>query len=180
MIPLVVGLALLTAGATALVWAERHIGRLFHAIGRRVGARWTRSAEHEAAVIQEDLENVLGEPRRIGVASGIHFAGWIGGGVTVWLAYTLLGGHISPADAIAVEGLLSGALAMAFLVPGALGVQEASYVLIGQAFGMPAELSIGLSLLRRARNIIIGVPALIAWQIAEARALRRTGTEGHA
>lgn len=180
MIPLVIGLLLLVAGASALIWAERHIGRLFHAIGRHVHARWTRRAEHEADVIQRELEAVLNEPRRIGVASGIHFAGWIGGGVAVWLAYTLLGGRISLADAIAIEGLLSGALAVAFLVPGALGVQEAAYVLIGHAFGMPAELSIGLSLLRRARNIIIGVPALIAWQIAEARELRRAGSEERA
>ena len=50
-------------------------------------------------------------------------------------------------------------------------MEEVSYVLIGQVFGVPASLSIGLSLLRRARNIVIGAPALIAWQIVEARRL---------
>jgi uncharacterized membrane protein YbhN (UPF0104 family) len=74
---------------------------------------------------------------------------------------------------MALEGMLSGALAIAFLVPAGIGVQEASYVALGQLFGMPAHLSLSLSLLRRARDIVVGAPALASWQVAEAAALRR-------
>ncbi len=172
-VPLAIGLALLVVGVAALVWAERHSGRLFHAIGRRIAARWAKKAERQAIVIQHDFEHLFSQPRRIGTAAGIHLAGWIGGGVTVWMAYRMLGAHIDVLNAMAIEGLLSGALAVAFLVPGGLGVQEVSYVLIGQIFGMPAHLSIGLSFLRRARDIVIGAPALVAWQVIEARRLRR-------
>jgi putative membrane protein len=176
-LPLALGLALLAAGVAALIWAEKHSARLFQAIGRRIAARWARKAAHEASVIQHDFEYLFSQPRRLGSAACIHFAGWIGGGVTVWMAYRMLGGHIDVAPAMAIEGLLSGALAVAFLVPGGLGVQEASYVLIGQAFGMPAHLSIGLSFLRRARDIVIGAPALLVWQAIEVRQLRRAAAE---
>jgi putative membrane protein len=174
-LPLAIGLALLAAGVPALIWAEKHSARLFQAIGRRIAARWAREAAREASIIQHDFEHLFSQPRRIGSAACIHLAGWAGGGVTVWMAYRMLGGHIDVASAMAVEGLLSGALAVAFLVPGGLGVQEASYVLIGQAFGMPAHLSIGLSFLRRARDILIGAPALLVWQAVEVRQLRRAG-----
>ncbi|HJS87592.1 MAG TPA: lysylphosphatidylglycerol synthase domain-containing protein [Acetobacteraceae bacterium] len=174
-LPLALGLALLAALVAALVWAEKHSARLFHALGRRIAARWARRAARQADVIQHDFEHLFSQPRRIGSAACIHLAGWIGGGVTVWMAYRMLGGQIDVVRAMAIEGLLSGALAVAFLVPGGLGVQEASYVLIGQAFGMPAHLSIGLSFLRRARDIIIGAPALGAWQVMEVRQLRRGG-----
>ncbi len=174
-LPLAIGLALLAAGVAALIWAEKHSGQLFQALGRRIAARWARHAAREATVIQHDFEHLFSQPRRIGSAAGIHLAGWIGGGVTVWVAYRFLGGHIDMLNAMAIEGLLSGALAVAFLVPGGLGVQEASYVLIGQAFGMPPHLSIGLSFLRRARDIVIGAPALGAWQVIELRRMRRGG-----
>ncbi|MBV9116922.1 MAG: flippase-like domain-containing protein [Acetobacteraceae bacterium] len=176
-LPLALGLALLAAGVVALIWAEKHSARLFQAIGRRIAARWAHKAAREASVIQHEFEHLFSQPRRLGTAACIHFAGWIGGGVTVWMAYRMLGGHIDVAPAMAIEGLLSGALAVAFLVPGGLGVQEASYVLIGQAFGMPAHLSIGLSFLRRARDIVIGAPALLVWQAIEVRQLRRAAAE---
>ncbi len=61
-----------------------------------------------------------------------------------------------------------------FLVPGALGVQEAGYVALGHLFGISADISISISLLRRGRDIVIGVPVLLLWQLYEFRQLRRS------
>jgi len=36
---------------------------------------------------------------------------------------------------------------------------------------MPAHISLALSLVRRARDILIGAPALLAWQTLEAKNL---------
>ncbi len=174
-LPVGIGLALIAAGAAALIWAERHSARLFDAVGRGIAARWAHRAERQAVAVQHEVEHLFSQPRRIGAAAAIHLAGWVGGAVTVWMAYRMLGGRIDVVSAMAIEGLLSGALAVAFLVPGGLGVQEASYVLLGRLFGMPAHLSIGLSFLRRARDIVIGAPALVTWQVAEARRLRQSG-----
>lgn len=173
-LPLGVGVGLLVAGVAALVWAERHSGALFHGIGRRVAARFVRSADEQADKVQQEFDDVFGRTRRLGLAAVIHFGGWIAGGIAVWIGYCLLGTRVDMVSAMALEGLLSGALAIAFLVPAGIGVQEVSYVALGRLFGIPAQLSLSLSLLRRARDIAIGAAGLASWQLAEARALRRS------
>ena len=43
---------------------------------------------------------------------------------------------------------------------------------------MPAHMSLGVSLLRRARDIVVGAPALLSWQVTEARRLREGSVMG--
>jgi glycosyltransferase 2 family protein len=62
--------------------------------------------------------------------------------------------------------------AVAFLVPVNAGVQEAGYAGLGAIFGVPPELSLGVSLVRRARDLAVGIPILLLWQTFEARRLR--------
>jgi len=52
-------------------------------------------------------------------------------------------------------------------------VQEAAYALAGPLFGLPPESALALSLAKRARDLAIGVPTLLAWQLGEARQLAR-------
>ena len=75
-------------------------------------------------------------------------------------------------DAMAIEALLSAAAAVAFLVPVNAGVQEAGYAGLGVVFGVPPEVSLGVSLVRRGRDIVVGVPILLLWQFIEMRQLR--------
>jgi len=70
--------------------------------------------------------------------------------------------------------LESAALAIrgaAFLVPGAVGVQEGGYILLGNLLGIPGEMALALSLVRRVRELALGIPGLAAWQLLEARHL---------
>jgi uncharacterized membrane protein YbhN (UPF0104 family) len=55
------------------------------------------------------------------------------------------------------------------MVPVGLGVQEGAYALLGPLFGLPAEAALALSLIKRTRNISIGVPMLLSWQFVEIR-----------
>lgn len=48
-------------------------------------------------------------------------------------------------------------------------VQEGAYALLGPLFGLPVEAALALSLLKRARDITIGVPVLLSWQLVESR-----------
>jgi hypothetical protein len=57
-------------------------------------------------------------------------------------------------------------------VPVNAGVQEAGYAGLGAIFGVPPELSLAVSLVRRARDVVIGVPILLIWQYVEMRRLR--------
>jgi uncharacterized membrane protein YbhN (UPF0104 family) len=66
--------------------------------------------------------------------------------------------------ALAIEALLHVALTMTFFVPGGAGVQEAAYAALGSIFGLPPDVSLAVSLMNRAREILVGVPVLIVWQ----------------
>jgi hypothetical protein len=58
-------------------------------------------------------------------------------------------------------------------VPAALGIQEGAYVVLGGLFGISPEVALALSLLKRARSLLLGVPPLLLWQVAEGRLLWR-------
>jgi glycosyltransferase 2 family protein len=58
---------------------------------------------------------------------------------------------------------------LAAFVPAAIGVQEAGYAMLAPLFGLPAELGLAVSLLKRAREIVLGVPSLLYWQSLESR-----------
>jgi hypothetical protein len=44
-------------------------------------------------------------------------------------------------------------------------------------FGVSPELSLGVSLVRRGRDIVVGVPILLLWQAIEMRHLRRIAAQ---
>ena len=53
-------------------------------------------------------------------------------------------------------------------------LQEAGYAGLGEIFGVPPELSLAVSLVRRARDIVVGVPILLVWQFVEVQRLRES------
>ena len=73
-------------------------------------------------------------------------------------------GNISLLNAIALEALLCTLRSIAAPVPAAIGVQEWGYAMLAPLFGLPAEMGVAVSLLKRAREIVLGVPALLYWQ----------------
>jgi len=139
--------------------------------GQRILGDWAKGGLTGASV--EDLAEMYSHTGRLAVATLIHLAGWVGKGIGNWLAFRLLGADLGLIDALAIEGLLHVLLIPAFIVPGYAGVQEAGYAGLGALFGLPPEISIGASLLRRARDIALGIPILIVWQLVEMRRLRQ-------
>ncbi len=68
---------------------------------------------------------------------------------------------------LVIESLLYAVRSLAFAIPNAVGVQEAAYIILGESFGLTPEMALALSLLKRARDLAIGVPVLAAWQLLE-------------
>ena len=58
-------------------------------------------------------------------------------------------------------------------IPAAIGIQEAGYAALVPLFGLAPETGLAISILRRARDIAVGVPVLLIWQLVEARRARR-------
>jgi putative membrane protein len=168
-IPLAIALAL--AGLAALAVRHRRrlagwLGGLLDAIGGRIGADWL-------GAIRTELAALAPSPARFALGVSLHLLAWVMTGVGTWLAYRLLGAPVSLGDAIALEALLDAVVAVAFVVPAGAGVQEAGYAGLGVLFGIPPDDSLGVAVLRRARDVAVGAPILLAWQVAEWRAARR-------
>ncbi|TLU72118.1 lysylphosphatidylglycerol synthase domain-containing protein [Lichenicoccus roseus] len=92
---------------------------------------------------------------------------WLLGAVEVCLALHFLGHGVSLATGLVIESLGQAVKAAGFAVPGALGVSEGGYIVVGGLFGLSPQVSIALSLVKRVREIGLGLPALAAWQWLE-------------
>jgi glycosyltransferase 2 family protein len=170
--PFVIGLALMLIAGAAVLRLWKGAPPLFARLGRRIlGDRLAQQAKLEMP--ERELEEIYGHSGRMAAGTAIHFLGWICKGAGNWIAFHLLGLNVDIMAALAIEGLLHALLVPAFVVPGYAGVQEAAYAALGTLFGIPPEIAIAVSLLRRARDLAIGIPVLLIWQVAEARHLRR-------
>lgn len=166
-------------GAVALLllgvglWQRRRIGQVLRALGGRLLGEWF-TAQHGAGGGLERLQAELTRayaPRRMAIAAGLHLSGWFATGVVTWFALRMLGSHAELLPVVALEALLDALIAAAFIVPGAAGVQEAGYVGIGALFGIPPDLALSVSLLRRGKDLVWGIPILGFWQWREVRRL---------
>jgi len=173
-VPVEIGLGLAVMAGFLFVWLQQGAAPLFARIGQRISGRWFGTAKDGVDVLQEEFSLIYGQSLRLAVGFAMHLLGWIGAGVAGWIAYRILGVPIDFDEALAIEALLSAAAAMAFLVPVKAGVQEAGYAGLGAIFGVPPELSLGVSLIRRARDLTVGVPILLVWQWLELRRVRHT------
>lgn len=169
---------LLTAPLPLAVWFLLHYGRLFERaqqlLRRLLGARVNALPALAGAAVDHEFRAYGARPRRLMAALLVELAGLCLGAAENWLALRLLGHGVSPLVALALEAALQAARHLFFMVPGSLGVQEGGLLLFGSVFGVPADLSIALSLAKRLREVALGLPALLSWQLWELRRLKRT------
>lgn len=107
-------------------------------------------------------------------ALGWQLLSWLLGSLETWYALRLLGHPVDIASAVAIEALTQAVRHASFLVPAGLGVQEAAVLLFGMLAGVGGEVALSLALVKRMREIVLGLPALLSWHWFEARRLRRT------
>jgi putative membrane protein len=107
------------------------------------------------------------------VRSGVwHLAVWFFGAIEVWIVLRMMGQPVSYEHAVIIESLMHAIRGVAFLLPGALGVQEGGLIVLCAIFGVPPQDAIALSLVKRVPDLVIGVPGLLAWQAMEGWHLR--------
>ena len=115
-------------------------------------------------------QEVLGlyKTRRNAVTSLLlQFSAWALGAVEVCLILHFMGHDCSLATGFVIEGVGEAAKSAGFAVPGALGVSEGGYMVVGGLFGIAPPVAIALSLIKRLREIAWGVPSLLLWQWLE-------------
>jgi putative membrane protein len=160
--PVLLVIGALVAMAAALVAAQLRGAALIERILRRLVRR--DPADGSTLPVAEAFLEIRRRPLAVAIAWALHLAGWLLGGVQTWLTLRLLGASIGLPGALVLDSLTAGAKAVAFLVPGSLGVQEGALVLLGQAFGIASPTALALSLIRRGRDLAVALPVLAIWQ----------------
>ncbi len=165
LVALVAGLVIAAGVVASMVFTQRRGLSLVGQFARRIAPG---AAEH-ATAINQVFEDAYAQPVRLLGSLALHVGAWFGGAAGTWLILLFIGRPLPFLSVVAIESLLFAIRNAAFMVPGGLGVQEGAYALIGPLFGLPAEAALALSLLKRARDVSIGVPALLSWQFVESR-----------
>lgn len=118
---------------------------------------------------REALHHLYRQRAKVALSVGLHLFGWCASGLWLWVVFRVLGKPIAPASAVAIQSLLEALRSATVFIPAAVGVQEAGYAALGVLFGFAPETGVAVSLLRRGRDIAVGIPVLLAWQAVEAR-----------
>jgi putative membrane protein len=175
-LPITIGLSATGLFAVAFVVVQRHGLGLFDRFVRVLGRGWAERTAAGAAALYAALAAIY--QRRAGLVGGfaLHLTCWIMSAVEVWLALHFARAPLDFATVVVIESMLYAVRTAAFAIPNAVGVQEGAYVLIGASFGLTPEMALAISLLKRARDLVIGLPALGVWQAFEGGHLWRRVT----
>ncbi len=167
-------LALMTMGVGGFVIAQR-IGLLplLEALIRPIGRFFPGVTLESVRALHGELMRLHRDTKALIAAGTLHLAAWIIGIAETWVALLAMGHGAGFTQALVIESLGMAARSAGFAVPGALGVQEGGLVVVAGLYGIPADAAIALSMVKRAREVVIGVAGLLMWQWAEGRRLLR-------
>jgi putative membrane protein len=168
---------LIAAGALGgFYWAQRHGGRrLILFILDRLARDQDGFFQTKVDAVYARLTAIYASRSTLLASAVVHFAGWLIGSAEVYAALAFMGRPVDWAVALVIESLVHAVRGAAFAVPGALGAQEGGLIVAGALFGIPPDQALALSLVKRAADLALGLPGLLAWQIVEGRRLRAVG-----
>ena len=162
--------AALVAGAAILAAFVAFQARGVDFVGM-LASRWLKDVRARTGAVQTALKAIYADPPRLILALLLHGFSWIASGAGSWMALGFMGAHLPLWEVLTLESLMSAVRSVAFMTPGALGFQEGAYVLVAPLFGLGPESGLALSLIKRAKDVVIGVPVLLIWQAMEGRKL---------
>jgi putative membrane protein len=142
---------------------ERVVERLLRLDTQPSGALW------QGARLDAAIRELFAAHARLARTLLWQFAGLVVGCTETWFALRWLGHPVGFAAALVLESLTQAARHLFFFVPAGLGVQEAGLIGVGHVLGIGRDVAIALSLAKRMREILFGLPALAAWQWIEGR-----------
>lgn len=154
-------------GGFYLLQRRGFFSKLIRAATRFAGKRDWSHWVSRAAAIDVAVQGVYGRAGGVATSFLLSLLGWLVGTGEVYLLLDLIGHRVSWLDALLLESLGQAIRGAAFAVPGALGVQEGGYLLLAPLAGLPPDAALALSLGKRAREILLGLPGLMYLHFCE-------------
>jgi len=129
--------------------------------------RWATLGDFSG--LHEGVVALYRQPRQLAKAVGYHLISWLIGGVEVMVALRVVGISVDLEQGLLIESIGQAMRTVGFAIPGSLGVQEGGYMLVCGLVGIGPQSAIELSLLKRIREVAVGIPGLVIWQLMEGR-----------
>jgi putative membrane protein len=143
-------------------------------ISRLAGSSDWQSLVHGGETWDQTIRSLYARRRGVLGCCLWTISSLVAGSGEIWLALWFLDLPASFLNALILQSMVLTIRSAAFAVPAGLGVQEGGYLVVGSLLGISGDGAFALSLVWRAREIGVGIPALIFWQVIEARRLWRT------
>lgn len=171
--PVAIGLVVAIGLACGFLIAQRRGFRLLDSFGDALGHGLAQQVAVGAGTLHNAIARIYARQPGLWVSFALHLVSWIAAAGEIWLALKLMGRPRGFGVVLVIESLLYAVRSIAFAVPNAFGVQEGAYIVLGASFGLMPDFALALSLLKRARDFAIGVPALAIYQLIESGRLWR-------
>ncbi|MEX2482429.1 MAG: flippase-like domain-containing protein [Gammaproteobacteria bacterium] len=167
------GLAVLVTGGLVVLQRRGAFQGMIRLVSLLVPARDLSVALGGASRLDQTITETYRRHRELLASTAWTLLGWVAGTGEIWLALYFLGYPISLYEAFIIESLVQAVRNGAFFIPGALGIQEGGLVLIGSLFGLSPETGLALALIKRVRELALGIPGLVIWQLSSSINLLR-------
>ena len=122
-----------------------------------------------AASLDREITSCLRRTGSLIYVAALQLLALISGSLEIWFVLRIAGHPIDLEDALIMESLMQAVRHVVFFVPAGIGVQEAALIELGVTLGVSSELALTISLAKRLREILCGVPSLISWLLFEAK-----------
>jgi putative membrane protein len=149
-------------------------GKVMRAMARFGGKRDWSQEMSQADEIDSAVQGAYKSgSSRVAASFLLSLIGWLIGTAEVYVILLLL--RVSPTwtEALLLESLGQAIRAAGFAIPGSLGVQEGGFLLLAPLAGLPPETALALSLAKRSREVLLGLPGLLYLHLSERDARRR-------
>ncbi len=166
--PLYIASGVLAFCLAGFYWTQRRglFAKLMRAATRFSGKRDWSQLLSRAEAIDLAVQTTYGRKGSVAASFLLSLIGWLVGAGEVYLIMHLLGSPVDWSDALLLESLGQAIRGAAFAIPGSLGVQEGGYLLLAPVVGLAPSTALALSLAKRAREILLGVPGLLYLRFA--------------
>ena len=156
-----------TAAFAGLLLAQRFgLLRVLEALLRGMARRWPSLAGASLDGLHAAALDFYRQPRAMLLrAVALHLFAWVLGSIEAWAVLTVLGVAVTPLQAFTVESLGMAGRSAGFAIPAALGAQEGGFMLAAVALGLPPGPALSLSLVKRLREVSVGLVGLALWRL---------------
>lgn len=164
-----IGIVVAVFAIAAFILVIRRFGAKVFALMQRIirALGGEEQVGGDPAQFHEVLHTMYGDRYAVIACGAWQLIGFVIGAFETWLALQLIGQPGDVRMAIVLESLATAVQSAMFMVPSGLGTQEGGFVLFGAAVGLSAQAALALSLARRMRQVVLGLPALLSWYWTE-------------